>query len=37
MVGIQSDRVTLVPFHEVYNVEKKVSREFIDLAMILSQ
>jgi 6-phosphofructokinase 1 len=36
MVGIHHDAIVKVPFAEVYATEKKVSRDLIDLAQILS-
>lgn len=37
MVGVNNNAIIKVPFNDVYNGKKEVSRELIDLAMILSQ
>lgn len=36
MIGVINDQIVKVPFSDIYNKEKKVSRELIDLAMVLS-
>lgn len=36
MVGVINDQIVKVPFVDIYGKEKKVSRELIDLAQILS-